>query len=146
MEEERKEYEKDCAREEAKQRAAFMPHLWAVTERKIGRPIFIVAWTGQNFWRRADLPDGIEKMADDDQVNLIRAAGKRHFALREGSAGPFGKIVGYYYRQSFDKSWLLNTDGEILDRDGGRVRIGNYTLQLHSKPTVDISFLFKKDH
>jgi hypothetical protein len=126
------------------ERAKFSPHLWAVTEHKIGRPIFLVAIVGQNRFRRVDLPDGIEAMSEQQQIEVIRHAAKRHFEQTSGDAGPFGKILGYWYRHASDQSWLLNTEGEVLDRNAGQVYVGKYTLSLKGKPGRDIAFLFRQ--
>jgi hypothetical protein len=144
MEKEQKESEEECAKEEVHERTTFTPHLWAKVEREPGRPIFVAALTGQNRWRRVDLPDGIEKMPERQQIELIRNAARRDFVNKEGSAGPFAEILGYHYRHSFDESWLLNTNGEVLDRNAGRVTVWKYTLGLRRKPERDISFVFRK--
>jgi hypothetical protein len=122
----------------------FVPHLWAVTEHRIGRPIFLVAIAGQDRYRRVDLPDGITHMSDEARVRLIRSAAKRHFHEKKGDAGPFGKIVGYIYRCTNDEGWNLTTSGELIDRNAGRVFVGQYRLTLKGKPHQDISFLFRK--
>ena len=120
-----REKEKQLAEEEAHERATFTPHLWAITEHKIGHPIFLIAIAGQDRYRRVDLPDGIEKMADEQQVEVIRNAARRHFNQIKGSAGPFGRILGYWYRHAYDQSWLIATTGGVVHRNGGVVGLDN---------------------
>jgi hypothetical protein len=134
--------EEQRIREDAAERASFSPHLWAMVEHEIGHPIFLVALVGQDTYRRIDLPEGIEKMNDKQQATLVGRIARIHFIQKRGDAGPFGKIVGYVYRHTFDEGWNLTTYGQIIDRAAGRVVVGKYTLSLKKKPGKDISFRF----
>jgi hypothetical protein len=120
----------------------FVPHLWAVTERQIGEPIFLVSILGEDRFRRVDLPDGVNLLSYEQQAALVRRAAKRHFEQTRGDAGPFGNIFGYWYRHAFDQSWLISTEGEIICRNAGHVTVAQYTLSL--KSGRDVTFIFRE--
>jgi hypothetical protein len=122
--------------------STFMPHLWASVEHEVAQPIFLIAIVGQDHYRRVDLADGIERLPEKQQVELVASAARRHFDRNQGNAGPFGTIVGYVYHPDYDHGWTLNTKGELVNRNAGRVRRGEYKLTLKNEPNRDISFLF----
>jgi hypothetical protein len=106
--------EEERIREDATERASFSPHLWAKVEHEIGHAIFLVALAGQDSYRRVDLPDGIERMVDKQQATLVGRIARTHFIQTKGNAGPFGKIVGYIYRHTFDEGWNLTLMVKLL--------------------------------
>jgi len=136
----RREAEKLAAEIEARGRANFQPHLWVVPERSVPSSIFVVAWTGPDFSRRVDLPDGIETLSEQQQCDLIRSAARRHFREKQGCAGPFGKILGYVYRPTFDEGWNLTHDGEVLDRAAGRIIVGRCELRIKGRTIPNTLF------
>jgi hypothetical protein len=54
-----------------------------------------------------------------------------------------GRIIGYLFRRTFDESWRLNIDGQVISRTGGRVYLGSYHLYLNGNPKKDLARLFK---
>jgi len=124
-------------------RQRFTPHLWVIPERKIPSPIFVVAVFGEERFRRVNLPDGILTLSENLQEKIISQAASFHFASSSGQAGPFGKILGYIYRRSFDQSWRLNDKGQLLNRHSGPVPVTKYTLSLKGRHKKDLSSLFR---
>ena len=124
-------------------RQCFIPHLWVIPERKIPSPIFVVAIFGEECFRRINLPDGVLTLSENLQKKIISRAACSHFNSTGGQAGPFGKIIGYFFQRTFDQSWRLNVNGEVLSRNGGAVAIGTCTLSLKGKRNQDLSFLFR---
>lgn len=130
--------------EERRERASFKPHLWVVAERKVPSPIFVVAIFGEECFRHVSLPDNIESASEADQQKLIQRAAIKHFRQKGGSAGPFGRIIGYLFCRTFDQAWRLNIHGEVVDYNAGRVHRGKYSLQLKGNPKKDLAPMLKR--
>lgn len=140
----RQQAERAAAEEEARERASFRPHLWVMGERETPSPIFVVAICGQDRFRRVPLSEGIAALPDAEQADVICRAAARHFVGRSGSAGPFGNIVGFVYRRTFDEGWNLSADGTVIDRTAGRVIVGKAALFLKTTRTEsNISVILK---
>jgi hypothetical protein len=121
----------------------FTPHLWVIPEREIPSPIFVVAIFGEERFRRVNLPETIATLPEKVQEKIISEAACSHFSSTGGRAGPFGKILAYLYRRTFDQSWRLNPKGEVLHRSGGSVPVAKCRLSFKSKGKKDVSILFK---
>ena len=121
----------------------FRPHLWIIPEREIPSPIFVVAIFGEERFRRVNLPEAIATLPENLREKIVSHAASSHFTSSGGQAGPFGKIVGYFYRRTFDQSWRLNVKGEVLHRNGGSVPVAKCTLSFKGKGKKDLSILFR---
>jgi hypothetical protein len=105
--------DKTAAEEEDRARASFEPHLWVIGDRKTPSPIFVVAICGPDRFLRVPLPEGIATLSDEEQGAIVSRIASQHFVDSAGSAGSFGKIVGFIYRQTFETGWTLSVDGRV---------------------------------
>lgn len=93
----------------AKDRANFVPHLWRLHERSRPEPIFVVALTGVERWKRVDLPNGIRNRPLNEQFDLVRTVIREDVA--SATRGLFGQIAGYVYRHSYSIGFRFDREG-----------------------------------
>jgi hypothetical protein len=109
-----KEKKKEEKEKEDLARLKFKPHLWVLPERSVPSPIFVVCFMGEATFRFASLPDGIANMSMEKQKEIVKETIQTHFKEKNGLAGPFGKVLQYQYRITYDSHWLVSTDGEFI--------------------------------
>ncbi len=105
---------------EARDRARFRPHVWVIGARRIPSPIFLVAVCGEGSFRRANLPDDILSYDLENQLTIVRQKFLEFAEERNNSAGPFGQIVGYFYRQKYEYSYEFDLEGNLISEQEGR--------------------------
>ena len=102
----------------SKARAAFRPHLFAVTERRIPSQITICALTGLHRHRTVNLPDGFNSFSPEMQDGQIRKAIRKNMEKHNGFAPFFGRILRYVLFRDSDESpksrAVFHTDGEEI--------------------------------
>ena len=102
-------------------RAEFRPHVRVRTERTCPSPIFVVAMTGgPDRWLRISLPEEITALPEHSQIEQVAEIIRQHHAERKGWAGPFGSIIGYYYRSEFEIAVEFSVTGEVIGPYLGR--------------------------
>jgi hypothetical protein len=120
-------------RREMAERVSFRPHAWVIPERARPSPIFAVAWGGESRFRRVDLPADISSRPEVEQFLLVRGAIREHYLGTDGCAGPFGGIIGYLYRPTYDETVEFTVGGEVVERPVPRPRHGNCNLRIGNK-------------
>ncbi len=129
----REEQHQQEADYEARCRAEFRPHLWVIHERSVPSPIFVVAFCGVDRFLRADLPEGIVNLSRPEQLRVIKEVAQSHYKEKEGSAIPFGKILGYLYRYTYDASLKLTIEGEVVGEVQGAPSVGRVSITIGNK-------------
>ena len=99
----RLEEEEEEARLEAAERAAFRPHLFVVTERRVPTQIFICGVVGGMSQKFAELPDGIRQHGPEGECRIIRDTIRLHLEKTGGKTWFFGRITGFVYFRDFDE-------------------------------------------
>jgi hypothetical protein len=96
-------------------RAEFRPHVRVKTERTVPSPIFVVAMTGgPDRWLRISLSEETIALAEHSQIEQVAEIIQQHHAKHKGWAGPFGSIIGYYYRSEFERAVEFSVTGEMV--------------------------------
>ena len=96
-------------------RAEFRPHVRVKTERTVPSPLFIVAMTGgPDSWLRIRLPEEVTALSEHDQSEQVAEIIRQHHAEHKGWAGPFGSIIGYYYRSEFEIAVEFSVMGQVV--------------------------------
>lgn len=97
-----------------KEREAFRPHLWLVGKRSVPSPIFVVAMMGEFRFKYAPLPINIDILDLPKQFKYAFSQFKKTYKANDGLAGPFGEIVGYFYRRKYDLAYEFDKDGKQI--------------------------------
>jgi hypothetical protein len=112
-------------------RAAFRPHIHVRTDHPVPQPIFVVAMAGgPDRWLRINLPEGMTTWPEQRQIEHVAEMVRRHHVQRNGAAGPFGKILGYYFRQEFDQAVEFSIDGQLIGPHIGQFLVGTCWLSV----------------
>jgi hypothetical protein len=120
-------------RREKAERTAFVPHAWVIPENRIPSPLFVAAFYGQNRFLRVDLPADIASLPREEQNHLLGRAIRGHFLEKDGKAGPFGRILGYLHRRTYDETAEFSIEGELLDPLAQRPHQGIGTLRVSDR-------------
>ncbi|HOT00390.1 MAG TPA: hypothetical protein PLY66_05230 [Acidobacteriota bacterium] len=115
---------------ECEERARFQPYLAVQSERSRPSPIFVVAFTGVDTWKKQVLPEGFAALDLSAQLRLAGQVAREHYQAKNGSCGPFGKITGYALARTYDDWVGLDVDGEIVARSIPPVQFGTASLRL----------------
>jgi len=110
--------------------APFRPHLRVLTERSVPEPIFVVAWTGVDFWLRVDVPTEVLIKSPGQKLREVGRIVRAHYEQRKGSALPFGRITGYLLRTLPDRAIRFSTEGVAEGVHLGWVPQGQVVLGL----------------
>ena len=145
---------RELEREEARQRheaeiaaarAAFRPHLRVIPERRIPRPIFVVAFTGVARWLVEPLPSNVLSMPTVQQLHVVGQIARDHYARKKGDAGPFGAICGYLFRTKFEKAIQMDFDGMVQGQQHGLIPEGHTSLWV-GKQRIPPGLLLGRGH
>lgn len=118
---------------EEKERAKFVPHLWMIGERRIPSPIHVVAFCGEAIFKKANLPQDILLFDLKTQINIVRRRFQLFCEERNRSAGPFGPIIGYHYRQTYDIAYEFDMEGSLLSTLRGKFPRNKASLTIKGK-------------
>ena len=108
----------------------FRPCIQVVTERSCPEPIFMVAFTGVDFWLRLDVPADMLVRSPHQKQREIGRLIREHYAARKGSALPFGKITGSVFRSLPNRSMGYSVAGVRQDDGAVTTRHGEVSLRL----------------
>lgn len=111
------------------ERARFQPYLAVQSERSRPSPIFVVAFTGVDTWKKQVLPEGFAALDLSAQLRLAGQVAREHYQAKNGSCGPFGKITGYALARTYDDWVGLDVDGEIVARSIPPVQFGTASVR-----------------
>lgn len=133
---------------EVQEMARFRPFLWVIPERKVPGPIFIVAFCGDHGFLRASLPCGTTTLPLDRQQGIVRRCCTKHYAkgvMNPGTAGPFGRILGYKYYFTYEDYWVVSVDGKFERLEHGALSRPECTVKICGKtiPSGPSGFLGK---
>ena len=94
-------------------------------------PIFVVAMTGgPDRWLRISLPEEITALPEHSQIEQVAEIIRQHHAERKGWAGPFGSIIGYYYRSEFEIAVEFSVTGEVIGPYLGRFPVATCRISV----------------
>lgn len=110
--------------------ARFRPHLRVLAARSRPEPIFVVAWTGVDYWLRVDVPTAVLISSPGQRLREVGRVVRAHYAERRGSAVPFGAITGYLFRTLPDRAIRFTVEGVVAGEHRGPVPQGEAALQL----------------
>jgi hypothetical protein len=88
----------------------FRPHLEVLTERSRPEPIFIVAWTGVDFWLRVEVATSVLIQSMDQRRHEIGRV-IHYYAVWGARRGPFGKIIGCVFHSRADRATSYGVEG-----------------------------------
>lgn len=108
----------------------FRPYLRVLTERSIPQPIFVVAWTGVDHWLRVEVPTEVLIKSPSQKSREIGCIIRAHYAERQGSAVPFGKIIGYLFNTLPDRAIRFSVEGVMEGEHRDPVPQGEVRLRL----------------
>ncbi len=128
--------------EEQKEREKFKPHLWMIGERRIPSPIFAVALMGESTFKKANLPLDILLFDLETQIKIVRKRFQLFCEERNRSTGPFGSIIGYHYRQTYDNAYEFDMEGNLLSTLRGKFPRNKASLTIKGK---DLGISFGKE-
>lgn len=132
------EEEESRVRREEYYRSSFQPHIWILHE--FEKPplgsICIVGFIGVERWKVLKLPKDIGCKPWSQQFRLVRENIREHQQSEDVGRGIFGKVLGYLYRNTYDKGFLFANDGALLQIFSPRlfnpdlnISVGNKTFR-----------------
>jgi hypothetical protein len=112
-----KQKEISLQRREEYERNTFRPYLWINHTFSKPKDRFLVDYVGLEQWKVIDLPKDIIKMGLDDQVETIHRIIIDHQRETGGYDDMFGRITDYIFCRSYDESYLISMEGELVSSD-----------------------------
>jgi len=70
------------------------------------------------------LPDGFEHLSEPARLAAVRRRIREHCQKTGGKYIGFGQILRYQFASHFDHSIVLDTDGSVIEKNGGRFLLG----------------------
>jgi len=131
----REQEEKARKSREEYERRTFRPHIWVKHELEyppLGS-ICIVAFIGIDNWKVITLPEDIAGLRWSEQFKTLREKIREHQSQENVDRSMFRKVIGYIYRKTYDKSFLLSTDGNLLEIYSPKVRKPEIYLEVGNK-------------
>lgn len=104
---------KEVVRTEAlRRRYSFKPHIWFEHERELPHPLFVVAQSGEEPFRRLELPEDFTAQHPTALVvfeipSLLMKLLRDQPNCRQ-LCGPFGKAVSAIYRDTYDHGYVFD--------------------------------------
>jgi hypothetical protein len=120
----------EAAEARAMNLAKFRPHIRVIAAHSRPSQIFVVAITGTDMWLRAEIPQNVLDLPEAIRLDSIGALAHAHYAAKIGSAGPFGKIQGYYYMFELERGARLTIDGTVIGEDSNIPMFPSAVLEL----------------
>ena len=109
---------------ESYERRMFRPHIWVKHELEnppLGT-ICIAAFIGIEHWKVIALPEYITDLRWSEQFKTLKNKIREHQSLEHVDKSMFGKVIGYIYRKTYDKSFLFSPNGNLLEIYTSKVR------------------------
>ena len=108
----------------------FRPHIRVQTERGRPEPIFVVAWTGIDYWLRLAVPGDVLVRSPSQRQRQIGRIIREHYSKWGKRHGPFGAITGYVFQSLPDRAIRYNLDGKAMGENVQPARQGEVSLTL----------------
>jgi len=119
---------------ESYERRMFRPHIWVKHELEYPPvSICIVAFIGIEHWKVINLPEDIAGLRWSEQFKTIREKIIEHQSQEYVDKSMFGKVIGYIYRKTYDKSFLFSANGNLLEIYSPKVRKPEVYLEVGNK-------------
>jgi len=77
------------------------------------------------------LPEGSEHFSEPAKLGAVQHRVREHYQKTGGKYIGFREILRYRYARNFDHSIVLDTDGRVIEPDGGRFLLGKTWMELH---------------
>jgi hypothetical protein len=110
-------------------RRTFRPYLWINHIFSKPKDKALVDHVGLEHWKLIDLPEDINEMGPDDQIERIQRIVVDYQRESGGYDDMFGRITDYIFCRTYDESYLFTVKGELVYSDNenrkGHVPIGN---------------------
>lgn len=90
------------------------PYLRVMTERSVPPPIFVVAFTGVDYWLRVEVPTNVLVRSPRQKEREVGCIVRAHYAARKGRALPFGAITGYLFVTLPDRAIRFSVEGMVM--------------------------------
>jgi hypothetical protein len=113
---------------EERERRRFKPFIWIVTED--GAHSFLTAIAERQL-KVLRLPEGFEDLSEPARLEAVQRRVREHYQQTTGKYIGFGEILRYRYAPDFDHSIVLDTDGNVIEEDGGRFLLPEVWMELH---------------
>lgn len=119
----------DAMREiEDRQRRRFRSFIWIVTDD--GAHSFLTA-TAETSTHGASLAGGREDLPEPTRLEAVRRRVWEHYQETGGKYIGLGQILRCQFASHFDHSIVLDTDGSVIEKNGGRFLLGEVWMELH---------------
>ena len=109
----------------------FRAYIKVLTEGSRPEPIFVVAWTGMNFWLRVEVSTDVSILSPNQKRREVGRIIREHYAVWGKRSGPFGKITGYAFHSLPGRATRHGVDGTVTVEKIGETRVhGEVSLRL----------------
>lgn len=108
----------------------FRPYIRVMTERRRPEPIFVVAWTGVDFWLRVEVPTGALIRSPQQKQREVGRIIRAHHAVWGKRCGPFGLITGYVFHSLPDRATRYSVKGIATGEKVEPIRRGEVSFGL----------------
>jgi len=92
----------------------FQPYLWLKNSRSVPSPIFAVALTDIERWKKLDLPESFSELDIFEQLDFLEKFIQDHYLKILGGVSPFGIITGYYCFVAENQIIEFDTNGKYM--------------------------------
>lgn len=106
----------------------FRAYIRVLTERSRPEPVFVVAWTGADFWLRVEVPTHALIRSPGQRQREVGRIIREHYALWGERHGPFGKVTGYVFHSLPDRGTRYSVQGLPVGEKSGPGTRGEVSL------------------
>lgn len=105
----------------------FRPFVWVVTQD--GAHSLLTA-IGERQVKVLWFPGGFENLPASEQLAVVQHRVREHYQETGGKYVGFGRIHAYRFAYTADASMVLNTEGKVIEEDGGGFLLPEIWLEL----------------
>jgi hypothetical protein len=113
---------------EKRERRLFKSFIWVHTED--GAHSFTAA-VGERQMKVLRVEDGFDRLSKSEQLLAVLSQLRRHYLETGGRLLGFGAILAYRFADTFDRSIVLDTSGNVIEEDGERFLLPEAWWALH---------------
>lgn len=122
------EHQEAAQQIEERERLRFRPFVWVHT---VGGARSFLAAMGESQIKVLWLGEGFERLSNAEQLTTVQRRVRKHYEQTGGRYIGFGAILRYRYAATFDSSMVLDINGNVIEKAGGRFLLPEVWLELH---------------
>lgn len=118
----------------------YRPKIWINHNETTPEPTLDVEEFGIEYYKKVDLPAGIETLDISSQLKIVKRIIVEHYRKNKFLTSPYGEILGYYYLKDPNNTLEFDNKGNLI-KFLGRYDKGRIELKVNNESVIE---LFKR--